>query len=370
MFYYYATMFDQTIRFERESSAEEFSGLEPHISRISQMLVDKRRINIVVNAHKNMIAEFDNLTSGKKAPHDSYELIFALTYYLAAFKKYVDNWETHLKRTFGKKSKEVQLFKAAQGYEYDHHMEYRILYRLRNYDQHCGNLVSHITGKVLPDGSHQHLVLADRDHLLNDFDEWKPEEVTYLKACEPRFEIRPLIDIFHNCVLSIHEQIMQIHFNEEFFRSCATIIAAAKEFDREDDVHFISHETEINWANLDLEGKNLHLTYLEVPVCKKLLEIYFRNNSKNIKILYHGTNLKKRIGRFAYEINQETMHKIAFSQPPFVNLNGQRMTRLLSHASLFQNETYCVFADSHFPKKQLDDILDMWKFLLESIVKF
>ena len=370
MFYYYATMFDHTIRFERESTVEEFTELKPHISRISQMLVDKRRINIVVNAHKNMIAEFDNLTSGKKAPHDSYELIFALTYYLAAFKKYVDNWETYLKRTFGKKSKEVKLFKAVQGHEYDHHIEYRILYRLRNYDQHCGNLVSRIAGKVLPDGSHQYLILADRDQLLKDFDEWKPEEVVYLKSQESKFEIRPLIDIFHNCILSIHEQIMQIHFTEEFFRSCATIIAAAKEFDREDDTYFISYETEIDWGNLDLEGNNLQLTYLEVPTCKRLLEIYFRNNVKNIKILYHGKNLKKRIGRFSHEIDQTTMQKIASSQLPFVNLNGQRMTRLFSHISFSQNEIYCVLANPHFPKNNLDRILELWKFLLESIIIF
>lgn len=369
MFYYYVTMAEQTIRFEREATVEEYNELKPHISKISRMLVDKRRINIVVNAYNRLIEEYDNLTSERKPPHNSDELIFALTYYLAAFKKYVDNWETHLKRTFGKKSEEVQLFKAAQGYEYDNHMEYRIFYRLRNYDQHCGNLVAHITSKVLPDDSHQHLVLADRDRLLSDFDEWKPEEVAYLKSCEQKFEIRPLIDIFQGCILSIHEKIMQIHFNVEFYRSCAALIAAAKEFENEDETYFIRHETEIDWANLDLEGKTLNLTYLEVPICKKLLEIYFLNNRKFIKILFHGTKLKKRIGKFAYEIDSQQMSRVAFTQPPFFDLYGQRMIRLFSNAELLQNETYCVLADAHFPKKQIDEIIDTWTFLLKSIVK-
>jgi len=367
VYYYYVTMADQTIRFERNATEEEYNRLNPHISKISKILIDKRRIDIVVSAYSKLVEEFDNLSSERKSPHDSNELIFSLTYYLAAFKKYLDNWETDLKRTFGKQSEEVKLFKAAQSHEYDSHMEYRIFYRLRNYDQHCGNLVSHITSKVLPDNSRQHLVLADRDRLLSDFDEWKPEEVAYLKSCEQKFEIRPLIDVFQSCIISIHEKIMQIHFNKEFYCSCATLIAAAKEFENEDEAYFVGFETEIDWANLDLEGKTLHLTYLEVPICKKLLELYFLNNQEFIKILYHGSNLKKRIGKYAYEIDSPKMSKVAFSQPPFVNLCGQNMIRLYSEADILQNETYCILADSRFPKDQRKDILETWKFLLESI---
>ena len=231
MFYYYATTHEKTINFEREATVEEFNLLEPHVSKISKMLVDKRRINIVINAYRKVSDEFDKLMNGSKPPHDSEELIFSLTFYLAAFKKYLDNWEKHLKRTFGKDSRETKLFKSAQNYEYDNHMEYRIFYRLRNYDQHCDNFVSRITGRILPNESHEYLVLADRDRLLNDFDKWKPEEIAYLQSCDKYFDIRPLLSVFQNCIISIHEKIMQIHFNQEFFCSCATIVAAAKEFE-------------------------------------------------------------------------------------------------------------------------------------------
>ena len=82
MFYYYATTLDKTINFEREATAEEFSLLEPHISKVSKMLVDKRRINIVSNAYKKVTDEFDKLMNGSKPPHDSEELIFSLTFFL------------------------------------------------------------------------------------------------------------------------------------------------------------------------------------------------------------------------------------------------------------------------------------------------
>lgn len=369
MFYYYATIQDETINFEREATAEEYNNLEPHISKISKMLVDKQRIDIVFNAHKKVVEEFAKLTSEQNAPHNSSDLIFSLTYYLAAFKKYLDNWETHLKRTYGNDSKEVKLFKDAQSHEYDNHIEYRIFYRLRNFDQHCGNLVSRITGQVLPDGTRQYLVLADRDRLLREFKEWKQEEITYLKSCEQYFNIRPLIDVFQNCIIEIHEKTMQIHFNEEFCRSCATIIAAAKEFENEDNAYFIGFESEIDWKNLDIEGKSLNFTYLNVPACKKLLELYFLKNRRSVKILYYGAQLKQRIGHFAYEIDREKAHEVAFIQPPFVDMCGQRMIRVCSHAFLDKDEVYCVLADHRFPRKQQDEISDTWGFLLDSFVK-
>ena len=53
MFYYYATTLEDTINFEREATTEEFNLLEPHISKVSKMLVDKWRINIVSAPHGN-----------------------------------------------------------------------------------------------------------------------------------------------------------------------------------------------------------------------------------------------------------------------------------------------------------------------------
>ena len=369
MFYYYATIQEETINFEREAKEEEFINLEPHLSKISKMLTDKHRIDIVLNAYSKVVEEFTKLTSEKNAPHNSNDLIFSLTYYLAAFKKFLDNWETHLKRTYGNASMEVKLFKEAQSYEYDNHMEYRIFYRLRNFDQHCGNLVSRITAQVLPDSSHQFLVLADRDRLLRDFKEWKPEEITYLKSCEQYFNIRPLIDMFHNCIVAIHEKTMQFHFNEDLYRSCATIVAAAKEFENDDFTYFVGFESQIDWKNLDIEGKSLNFTYLEVPVCKKLLELYFMKHRSSIKVLYHGSLLKQRIGHFAYQIESPKVYDVAFAQPPFVNMCGQRMIRLCSVGFLEKDEVYCVLVDHSVPQKEQQKISDTWRFLLDSYVK-
>lgn len=60
LFYYYATIQDETINFEREATAEEYNNLEPHISKISKMLVDKQRIDIVFMHIKRSLKNLRN----------------------------------------------------------------------------------------------------------------------------------------------------------------------------------------------------------------------------------------------------------------------------------------------------------------------
>lgn len=58
--------------------------------------------------------------------------------YVFSFRTYIDHLETFLKRTFGDTSNEVIAFKKLTAELYDNHFEYRFIYKLRNYAQHCG----------------------------------------------------------------------------------------------------------------------------------------------------------------------------------------------------------------------------------------
>lgn len=104
---------------------------------------------------------------------------YKLSQFLFEFKKFLDNWETEIKRKYGKESDEIKIFKTTQAQEFDNHMEYRIMYRLRNYDQHCGNIVSNISCKINENEEREYKVLANRDILLNNFKEWKEPEIDY-----------------------------------------------------------------------------------------------------------------------------------------------------------------------------------------------
>lgn len=58
--------------------------------------------------------------------------------YVFSYRTYIDHLETFLKRTFGDASNELTTFKKLTAELYDNHFEYRFIYKLRNYAQHCG----------------------------------------------------------------------------------------------------------------------------------------------------------------------------------------------------------------------------------------
>lgn len=119
--------------------------------------------------------------------------------FLSSFRTFLDHTETNLKRRYGDGTEQVQRFKEACVKEYDSEFAYRFLYRLRNYAQHCGMPIGHLsfnsksvnreTGEVSYDVS----IKFDRDLLLKNFDKWstvKPE----LEALSKEFEVTQYIN--------------------------------------------------------------------------------------------------------------------------------------------------------------------------------
>lgn len=144
VYYYFAEYSKDLLDIKREATQEEYEKLEPSLKLVSQMYADRNRIDNINISYKDLMEAI-----GKLATHNQYEIAKEIQYKLSLFlfelKKFLDNWETDLTRKYGKDSVEFKSFKTAQGEQFDKHMEYRIMYRLRNYDQHCGNIISNIT---------------------------------------------------------------------------------------------------------------------------------------------------------------------------------------------------------------------------------
>ncbi len=67
---------------------------------------------------------------------------------LSAFKFYIDNAETHIKRQFGKKSNEAKEYKLQTNKYFDNNFEYRFLSKLRNYSLHLGFPLKRVTYRL------------------------------------------------------------------------------------------------------------------------------------------------------------------------------------------------------------------------------
>lgn len=366
MYYYIAEVSNDLISIKREATTEEYNEIEPHIKAISKMMVDKNRIEAVIFAYKKLIESISNLSS-QKDMFESRNIQYNLSQYLFEFKKFLDNWETDLSRKFGKKSKELKTLKNAQIEEYEEHMEYRIMYRLRNYDQHCGSIISQITAYIDENENKSFKILMNRDLLLENFDEWKPPEVEYLKRQPEYIEIRKYIFQLQKSIINIYEKTMQIHFSRTFLISCAKIIEFANEFDNEDNIRIIENEDEINEEFWNRPTKTLNFVYLMVPICKEILAIYFKNNIRSIKIIFYGNKYRDRLKNFGIETTAAISEKISQSQ--FINLAGQSMVRLIYNLEITNGDMYAVLADARFKQSEISELSNDCSCYLKALCK-
>lgn len=366
MYYYLAEYSKDLFDIKREATIEEYEKLDASIKLVSQMYVDKNRIDNINISYKELMDAIDKL-----AAHNQYEIAneiqYKLSLFLFEFKKFLDNWETDLDRKYGKESDEFKSFKAAQAEQFDNHMEYRIMYRLRNYDQHCGNIISNITVRLDENEKEIYKILANRDALLTNYKKWNKTEINYLKTQDEYIDLLPYIRQFNICILKIYEKTMQIHFNRNLLIACAKIINIANEFENEDDVIIVSNEIEIDEAFWEQPTKKFNFIYLMVPICKQIISFHIKKNLSVVKVLYHGKNLDKRLRECAVVVDLKVMKKIVDSQ--FVNLAGQKMIRLLLKIFLNDNEMYVVLVDSRYEKSKRKELASNYALFLKALTK-
>jgi hypothetical protein len=117
--------------------------------------------------------------------------------WLTSMRMFLDHEATHLKRQYGDNSAQFVAFKAATKKAYDGNVGYRFAYEFRNYVQHCGLPLNHIsiTPPATPDKLLQQdaRLLLDRDILLAQFGNWKRAKAD-LRAMQRTFAFLPLLD--------------------------------------------------------------------------------------------------------------------------------------------------------------------------------
>ncbi len=175
MCYYIMSIYDDTFRKLRRSSEEEYNKITSLNKKINSLLVDGRRIDGVVNAYKKLNDAAYSVMVNSRSSSTMYDLGDCLSNYLFHARKYLDNWNAYIDRTYGKDSDFFKCFKAATAYEYDNHMEYRIMYELRHFDQHISQIISSTSVGLLENGGRYLRVLIDRDRLLKEFSSIKKE---------------------------------------------------------------------------------------------------------------------------------------------------------------------------------------------------
>lgn len=354
MHYYFASGKDGTINIIREATEKEYLYLKERLDQINNMLLDKRRIDGFIKCYEKILKQYAKYTQGANIREVSEELNEDFAAYLGAFKKLTDNWQTAITRKYGKKSKEYEIFKKGFAEQYDQNMEYRIVYRLRNFDQHCGNIISKITVSMEEEKA-VYKICMDRDYLLENFKEWKKEEIEYLLRCDEKIEILSLFRVFHQCVLNAFTNIMRIDINESLGRCCVEILNFINDISADDIVYIWIDETNMA-EHLDVkENFHVDIICIDRKLYIDILKMYICLKQDIVKILYHGEKIRKTLFDCAIYVERDNIKSINLESPYWV-INGKRYIRLLFHIDFTTGDFYSVCAEPTLKKADLDKL--------------
>lgn len=179
----------------KNKKVEFLKNLDLHEEQIIanhvKILIEFDRQTEKFKSFKNAVEDFRKLI--KKNRHDTNynRLILELT---STFRAFLDHWETEIKRRFGKKSPEFELFKEATANEFDNYFSYRFFSGFRNYIQHVRVPFLQINSWINDRNEIEIKISVSKKELIETFDDWKPVLIEDFKEQADSINIIPLID--------------------------------------------------------------------------------------------------------------------------------------------------------------------------------
>lgn len=209
----------QTISFGKFIDKASFDGVKGHISNLEEFRSNQELHTIYIinflelsryfqEAADDLIAKQivtlrNNTKELRLISRNSNRLLLN---FLSSARTLIDHLETYLKRKYGKDSAEVLRFKTKTGEVFDLNFEYRFVYKLRNYAQHCGLPITQFKLNAHNTREGEHLKvevlfqpLFNRDELLNKYKEWGPAK-SGLESQDESFPVMWTIGCYYECM--------------------------------------------------------------------------------------------------------------------------------------------------------------------------
>jgi len=213
---------EQTIKFGKFINEVSFKSLKANVSTLEEFRSNSELHSIFIinflelshyfqEAADDLIAKQittlrNNTPEFRLIYRNSNRLLLNL---LSSGRTLVDHLETFLKRKYGKDSAEALRFKAKTAEIFDLNFEYRFIYKLRNYAQHCGFPLTLFTldthNKREGDFLRVEVLfkpLFKRDELLSKYKEWGPAK-SGLESQEESFPVMWTIGGYYECMDAI-----------------------------------------------------------------------------------------------------------------------------------------------------------------------
>ena len=305
MFYYIANVQNNTFEVLRQCSEEEYSRIKKLQEPLSTILYRvNRRIEPLQKAFKR-ISTINIALMKQTNEYDRYDLSDAVSNFLFRFRKHLDNWETYLKRECADVPERYKAFKEATSQAYDSHIEYQLIYHLRNVDQHCDNIISGLQLGISEDGATYIEATAKCKYLLSVSDDWKPNEKELLQEHE-EIDLYKYLSVAYRCIQEIHQTILNTFFSMDLYDNCYKIVGLSNEFhDKREHLKIFCQEEELTEEYFRRPRKTLNMEDWMVKECINLLKIYLKKNMPVAVVLYHGSISCEFIDEFAINLDKQ-----------------------------------------------------------------
>lgn len=209
----------------KDLDTSEFEECERAVRAVSQVsaslqlqLIERNRMRLssIGSFYRNAIelrARSEHFDPRRAVENLSFEMINWLT----ATRLFLDHHLTLFSRTYGNNSAQHRRLKQAISVECDSSAAYRILYKLRDYTQHCGFPVDRVTSTAkdpsVDDWSARAEFTADRDRLLGSFD-WNAKTREDLAEVPDRIDVLGLVKSASPAFRRIFAEVTRIRLEE------------------------------------------------------------------------------------------------------------------------------------------------------------
>jgi len=174
---------------------------------------------------------------------DAEKLVILVRNYLNNYYGFVCRWETYLKRN--KNETMLKLFKESIKTIYDHNFEYRFIYNLRNYAQHCGNPISNVSESI----NNEFDITMDRDMFLAEHTKMQKKLIKELKTYEKSsLDVDYAIRRVHELLIELQNKLLTaMAISDSAFLSSAVEIAKFyNTYNKENGTLYLLDNEEIN----------------------------------------------------------------------------------------------------------------------------
>lgn len=156
----------------------------------------------------------------------------ALDAMLAAARAFSDRTAHRLSTLYGRSSRELHAFRAAQSREYDAQFAYRFCEKLRNYSQHYGQALSNIRAstRLGPDDERisEFVPVFDSEHLLSSgYRRWGSQVRSELERIGGEFAAMPVLERFFMCCMRANA--VGILVQERALRESTDVVQALRD---------------------------------------------------------------------------------------------------------------------------------------------